>query len=182
MDDGQNLPSPGWEKLLNGVEERGSKGQLKGTSSSDGHQTRLWLHGNGGMPHYPMWSHILTGLPPVPFLPLAQVLSCKSSKNRRRQSVLYGPITHLFRSAPLMEIAAHMVMEAPLWPGTVTVALLPIMFSSTLTPFRQVEASLVNVDHFMRDLIGLQLHDSLKVIRHSMCKCFTVCPYCTPGL
>ncbi len=71
-----------------------------------------------------------------------------------------------------MEIAAHMVMLA--WHGNC--GPFANYVSSTPTPFRQVEASLVNVDHFMRDLIGLQLHDSLKVIRHSVCKCFTVCP------
>lgn len=66
-----------------------SKGQGKWTSFSDGCQTSLWLHGNGGMPHCSMWSHILTsGLPPVPFLPLAPVFRARSSK-----------ISHLCRSA-----------------------------------------------------------------------------------
>jgi len=41
-------------------------------------------------------------------------------------------------------------------------------------PFRQVDASLFNKDHFMRDLIDLQLHNSLKVIRHSVCKRFAL--------
>ena len=41
-------------------------------------------------------------------------------------------------------------------------------------PFREVEASFVNVDHVMWGLIGLQLYDSLKVIKHSVCKCFAV--------
>lgn len=40
--------------------------------------------------------------------------------------------------------------------------------SRTATPFHQVEASLVNIDNFMWDLIDLQFHDSLKVIRHSV--------------
>ncbi len=115
------------KQLLNGVEERGVRGNEKG------HHPRMAL--NQAVTAREWWnatlSHVITYIDRSPICPLSTSgtsLSCKSSKNRRRRSVLYGPITHLFTSAPLMEIAAHMVMLAPLWPGTVTVALLPIMF------------------------------------------------------
>ncbi len=91
----RKTPQWGWGK--------GSKGQRKGTSSSDGHQTSLWLHGNGGMPHCPMWSHILTGLPPVPFLPLAQVYRASLLKTGEGgrccmgQSHIYSGVHHWWR-------------------------------------------------------------------------------------
>ena len=43
----EKTPQWGWGK--------GSKGQGKWTSSSDGRQTRLWIDGNGGMPHCPIF-------------------------------------------------------------------------------------------------------------------------------
>ncbi len=89
VDDGQNpsisrlikTPQWGWGK--------GSKGQEKETSFLNRCQTSLWLHGNGGMPHCSMWSHILRrGLisHPSPFSGTS--LWCRSSK-----------ISHLCRSS-----------------------------------------------------------------------------------
>ncbi len=97
----KNLPSPGWEKLLNGVEESGVRGKENRhhsrmgarlwTSFSDGCQAvdiiLGWVPGcdctgNSGMPHCCMSSHILaSGLPPVLFLPLAPVFGADLLKS-----------------------------------------------------------------------------------------------------
>ncbi len=49
----KNLPSPGSEKLLNGVEERGVRGKEK-RDSRMGVKPGSDCTGNGGMPHCPM--------------------------------------------------------------------------------------------------------------------------------
>ena len=54
--------------------------------------------------------------------------SFNASRNVMRRSVLYGPIVGMWQRTPSLEMAAHMVILAPLWPGTVTVALCPMMF------------------------------------------------------
>ncbi len=59
VDDGQNLPSPGSLKLLNGVEEREVRGKEKRHHSRMGVKPDSDCTGNGGMPHCPMWSHII---------------------------------------------------------------------------------------------------------------------------
>ncbi len=54
VDDGQNLPSPDSEKLLNGVEERGVRGKEKRHHSRMGVKPGSDCTGNGGVPHCPM--------------------------------------------------------------------------------------------------------------------------------
>ncbi len=78
----QNLPPPGSEKLLSGVEVRGGKGRKRDIIKKKRHHSWMGVKpgsdctGNGGMPQCCMWSHILaSALPPDPFLPLAPIFS-----------------------------------------------------------------------------------------------------------
>ncbi len=56
-------------------------------------------------------------------------------KRWTRRSVLYGPKMGIRVSTPFSEIAAHMVMFPPHWPGTSTVALWPMIFRPCLLRF-----------------------------------------------
>ena len=53
-------------------------------------------------------------------------------------SILYGPIMGKWHRTPSLEMAAHMVMLAPLCPGTVIVALSPY--------FTEIEAGFISLN------------------------------------
>lgn len=53
-------------------------------------------------------------------------LSWSVFRNVMRRYVLYGPIVGIWNRTTSLEMAAHMVMLAPLCPGTVKVALYPM--------------------------------------------------------
>ncbi len=86
--DGQNLPSPGSLKLLNGVEEREVRGKEKRHHSRMGVKPRLWLHWewwNATLLHVITYNwQVVSHLSPFS----GTSLWCKSSK-----------ISHLCRSA-----------------------------------------------------------------------------------
>lgn len=54
------------------------------------------------------------------------------SKKLSRCWVLYGPIRGIWVRTPCSEIAAHMVIFPPRWPGKSTVALWPMIFRPRL--------------------------------------------------
>ncbi len=66
-------------------------------------------------------------------------ISFNASRNVMRRSVLYGPIVGMWQRTPSLEMAAHMVILAPLWPGTVTVALCPMMFLPRLLTLQRLK-------------------------------------------
>lgn len=61
-------------------------------------------------------------------LPQYHVCFFKTLHTVCAHSALYGPVRGLCNNSPLENIAVHIVMLAPLCPGTFTVSLFPIIF------------------------------------------------------
>ncbi len=67
----------------------------------------------------------------------------------------------LCNSTPSVDIAAQIVMLAPLWPGTSTVALFPITFLPQHRVLVKFETSLIHKYEYVWGLSAFNLHDSL---------------------
>ncbi len=98
------------------------------------------LHNSASQPFFCIWPQMITPdvlscNPPGKESLCMPDLSCPDMK----QSVLYDPISGLCNIRPSDGIAVHIVMLAPLWPGTSTIALFPITF----LPCQPVLANLI---------------------------------------
>ena len=114
-----HLPPSQGKQLFSGVKELCKVGR-KMTSSLDGFWTTLWGHGLGEKPYCHIWLWMFASCVSFPLLGQA----FHTGHPEMRWDVLYGPVTSVWNSGPSEDIA-HIVLLAPLWSWTSTVALCP---------------------------------------------------------
>ncbi len=91
-------------------------------------QTTVWQHLSGENAHYHKQQHAYSdGLQLDPSHSQG-LCPCKESKKVSRCCVLYGPRQGIWVRTPFSEMAAHIVIFPPRWPGTSMVALCPMRF------------------------------------------------------
>lgn len=102
------------------------------SASYSGSQTIAWWRVSDGISHYPKLPRTLVNHLEMDPSHRQGWESCRGSLRRWGDAVLYGPIRGIWVSTPFSEIAAHILIFPPRWPGKSTVALWPMTFRPRL--------------------------------------------------